>query len=328
MADDAARALLDAEIAPGVADRLLDTAAGNPLALLEIPALLSAGQLAGREPLEDPLRPGTGVERAFAAAVAALPEPARRALLVAAAADTRRLDAIGRGLAEAGLSLADLEPAEAARVAALSGGERHMIRRGMCSAMVPQRGDLVEACVRAGRRDEAQAALARMDAEPATGARLPAAIAARCRGLLAADADFRAAFAAAPAIHAGLPMPFERARTELALGERLRRARQRAEAREPLTAALDAFERLGARPWAERARAELRATGGPAAKPGARVAAEQLTPHELQIALLVAQGMTNREAAAACSSRRRRSSTTSARSIASSTSAAARSWRG
>src|SRR3954453_20066083 len=77
LADDAARALLDAGIAPRVADRLLETAAGNPLARREIPALLSAAQLAGREALEDPLRPGTGVERAFAAAVAALPEPAR-----------------------------------------------------------------------------------------------------------------------------------------------------------------------------------------------------------------------------------------------------------
>ena len=94
-------------------------------------------------------------------------------------------------------------------------------------------------------------------------------------------------------------MPFERARTQLALGERLRRAKQRAEAREPLTAALDEFERLGARPWAERARTELRATGGPAAGRRAPAAADQLTPHELQIAVLVAQGMTNREAAAA-----------------------------
>ena len=94
-------------------------------------------------------------------------------------------------------------------------------------------------------------------------------------------------------------MPFEKARTQLALGERLRRAKQRAEAREPLTAALDAFERLGARPWAERARTELRATGGPAGARRAQAAAEQLTPHELQIAVLVSQGMTNREAAAA-----------------------------
>ncbi len=66
-------------------------------------ACCRAGQLAGREPLEDPLRPGTGVERAFAVAIEALPDATRRALLVAAAASTRRLDAIGRGLSHAGL---------------------------------------------------------------------------------------------------------------------------------------------------------------------------------------------------------------------------------
>src|SRR5207253_7417217 len=55
--------------------------------------------------------------------------------------------------------------------------------------------------------------------------------------------------------------PFERARTELCFGERLRRARRRREARVPLRAALATFERLGAHPWAARARAELRATG-------------------------------------------------------------------
>jgi DNA-binding CsgD family transcriptional regulator len=62
--------------------------------------------------------------------------------------------------------------------------------------------------------------------------------------------------------------------------------------------ALDAFERLGARPWAERARTELRATGQAGGR-RSETAAESLTPHELQIAVLVAQGMTNREAAAA-----------------------------
>jgi DNA-binding NarL/FixJ family response regulator len=108
----------------------------------------------------------------------------------------------------------------------------------------------------------------------------------------------RARFDAALALHEELPMPFERARTQLAYGERLRRARQRAEAREPLKAALEAFERLGARGWAERARTELRATGEQQTR-RAETAAEQLTPHELQIAVLVAQGMTNREAAAA-----------------------------
>ena len=123
-----ARALLDAEIAPGVADRLIATAAGNPLALLEIPGLLSAGQLAGREPLEDPLRPGTDVERAFAARVSALPPDTRRALLVAAAASSRRMDALVR----AGVALETLEPAEAARIVALADGElefRHPLLR-------------------------------------------------------------------------------------------------------------------------------------------------------------------------------------------------------
>ena len=197
------------------------------------------------------------------------------------------------------------------------------------------RPDLIEAYIRAGRREEAEAVLARLEADAAEAARARAgaraaaaggedgarrgaaesrrgacraigvgprwarAAAARCRGLLAPDEDFRGAFEAALALHDGLPMPFERARTLLALGERLRRAKQRAEAREPLTAALDAFERLGARPWAERARTELRATGGQAGGRRAQAAAEQLTPHELQIAVLVAQGMTNREAAAA-----------------------------
>ena len=71
--DDEARALLDQHIAPPVVERLVETAAGNPLALLEIPGLLSPAQLAGREPLEDPLPPGTGVEDAFAAALEVLP---------------------------------------------------------------------------------------------------------------------------------------------------------------------------------------------------------------------------------------------------------------
>ena len=128
LSDDEARALLGSEIASGVADRLIATAAGNPLALQEIPGLLSPGQLAGREPLEDPLRPGTNVERAFAARVSALPVETSRALLVAAAASSRRLD----GLVRAGVSLSALEPAEAARIVVLADGElefRHPLLR-------------------------------------------------------------------------------------------------------------------------------------------------------------------------------------------------------
>jgi DNA-binding CsgD family transcriptional regulator len=169
----------------------------------------------------------------------------------------------------------------------------------MQPSLVQNTPDLIEAYARAGRRDEAAALIDSFEARAAkTGSQWARAVVARCTALIAPDAEFRAGFEAALALHTDLPMPFERARTLLCFGERLRRARQRAEAREPLKEALETFERLGARGWAERARTELRATGEQQTR-RAETAAEQLTPHELQIALLVAQGMTNREAAAA-----------------------------
>jgi DNA-binding NarL/FixJ family response regulator len=91
--------------------------------------------------------------------------------------------------------------------------------------------------------------------------------------------------------------PFERARTELTLGDALRRARRRSEAREPLRAALREFERLGAAPWAERARAELRATGESFSRRDP-TKLETLTPQEYQVARFVAGGGTNRDVAA------------------------------
>ena len=177
--------------------------------------------------------------------------------------------------------------------------QRGADRLQMQPAVVQCTPDLVEAYARAGRRDEALA-LTEVFAGRArkTGSKWAAAAGARLHALLAPDAEVRTAFEAALALHEGLPMPFERARTLLCFGERLRRARQRADAREPLKEALETFERLGARGWAERTRTELRATGEQQAR-RAESAAEQLTPHELQIAVLVAQGMTNREAAAA-----------------------------
>ena len=95
-----------------------------------------------------------------------------------------------------------------------------------------------------------------------------------------------------------MPTPFERARTELAWGERLRRSGRRTEARERLNGALQIFERLGAAPWAERARGELRASGQSVLTPEQRLE-DALTPQELQVAVIVAGGATNREAAAA-----------------------------
>lgn len=91
---------------------------------------------------------------------------------------------------------------------------------------------------------------------------------------------------------------YETARTELAYGSWLRRARRRIDARPRLTAALEGFERLGARPWADQAAQELAATGATVHRRGIDPISE-LTPQERQIAQLLAGGRTTREAAAA-----------------------------
>jgi DNA-binding NarL/FixJ family response regulator len=81
---------------------------------------------------------------------------------------------------------------------------------------------------------------------------------------------------------------------QLLYGERLRRARAMKESRPHLAAALEIFERLGARPWASRAAGELSATGQTQARAD-QPASDSLTPQERQIALLAAAGLTNKE---------------------------------
>jgi DNA-binding CsgD family transcriptional regulator len=98
--------------------------------------------------------------------------------------------------------------------------------------------------------------------------------------------------------HGQTPDAFEKARTQLAYGERLRRARNRVLARAQLREALDVFERLDARPWADRARNELAASGATLRRRDPNTV-DELTPQELQIALLLASGKTTRETAAA-----------------------------
>ena len=71
-----------------VADELIEFAGGNPLALLEAPESLSAAQLAGIEPLPRPMTPGEATIAAFRQRIAELPEPARHALVVVAAAES------------------------------------------------------------------------------------------------------------------------------------------------------------------------------------------------------------------------------------------------
>lgn len=88
--------------------------------------------------------------------------------------------------------------------------------------------------------------------------------------------------------------PFDYARVQLLYGERLRRTRKVTESRAHLRIALETFERLGARPWAQRATGELRATGESRPR-AARQDRDQLTPQEREIALLAASGLTNRQ---------------------------------
>ena len=163
-------------------------------------------------------------------------------------------------------------------------------------------GDLVEALARSGDLAGAEEALAGIEASARdTGLHWALAIAARGRGLLTDEQDYESQFGAALAFH-GDAMPYERARTQLCLGMRRRRSRRRADARAALHEALSYFETAGAVHWAEQARAELRAAGEAtpdrADGAGGSVSLRVLTPQELQVALTVAAGATNKEAAA------------------------------
>lgn len=159
--------------------------------------------------------------------------------------------------------------------------------------------DLAACAVRAGRTDDArvvlQAAVRRLGGD--VSVRLDALL-HRARALLAEPDDAEPHFLTALADPAGDRWPFERARTRLDYAEWLRRRRRVSEARPMLAAALDVFQRLGARPWADRAQAELRAAGVlslPGERPPPCDALAELTPQQRQIVQLAAAGHTNRE---------------------------------
>jgi len=171
--------------------------------------------------------------------------------------------------------------------------------RGIADVDLSPAPELVEAFLRTGRQDDAAAAATGFAARArAKGQPWALARAARCRGLLADAGEFEPCFEEALRFHEQTPDAFETARTRLIYGGRLRRERKRARAREQLRAAAEVFERLGAEPWAEQARAELAATGETARRRDPSTL-DELTPQELQIARLLADGRTTREAAAA-----------------------------
>jgi DNA-binding CsgD family transcriptional regulator len=156
--------------------------------------------------------------------------------------------------------------------------------------------DRIETAIRAGRRDLAEQWLAELRTF-AEGTDMAWAWAAtyHCQAVLGGpetEEDFRRALE----WHGRSARIPARARTQLALGEYLRRQRRRTDAREHLRAALDTFEALGAGFWAERASQELRASGETARR-GNDLVATGLTPSEAQIAALVRQGLSNKEVA-------------------------------
>jgi DNA-binding CsgD family transcriptional regulator len=158
-------------------------------------------------------------------------------------------------------------------------------------------GDAAEAAVALGDLERAGQIADFLDAHAKrTNQPWSIAVGTRVRALLAGARGDRAGALAAAELalqrHERLPMPFERARTLLVKGRLERRARLRARARESFEQALEVFERIGARLWAEVARTELARLGLQ------RTSVADLTEGERRVAELAAQGMTNREVAA------------------------------
>ncbi|MEV5966719.1 AAA family ATPase [Kribbella sp. NPDC051952] len=170
-----------------------------------------------------------------------------------------------------------------------------LLANGLKDADLSPAPELVEVYLRLGRSDDADetareyAVLAEAKGQPWSLAR-----AARARALVdESETDFERALL----WHAETLDVFELARTRLAYGGWLRRKRRRVDARLQLREAVAAFDALGAADWADQAAAELKATGETARR---RVPStvDELTPQERQIAVLLADGQSIREAAA------------------------------
>jgi DNA-binding CsgD family transcriptional regulator len=162
--------------------------------------------------------------------------------------------------------------------------------------------DRTEAAVRAGRADTVRDSVAAAEgAARAYRSAYLGSLVARSRALLS-DAGGDAArteehFMQSVGMGEFSESPFELARTELQFGEWLRRERRPVEARQHLGRALATFDSSGARVLAERAAAELRAAGEAPRRGGTETASSPLTPQEVQVALLAAKGMSNKEIA-------------------------------
>ncbi|GAA0484756.1 LuxR family transcriptional regulator [Paractinoplanes deccanensis] len=154
--------------------------------------------------------------------------------------------------------------------------------------------DVAEAAARSGHRAEARAHAAALNGTDVASISPRLALHVTAATAVAGDSDDL--FDRALATPSADRYPFDLARVQLLYGERLRRNRHAVRARQQLAAAAETFRSLGARPWAARADAELRATGAHRRSPGAT--SIRLTGKEAEIAMLAATGLTNKEIAA------------------------------
>jgi DNA-binding CsgD family transcriptional regulator len=222
-----------------------------------------------------------------------------------------------RASAEQGLAFARAVPIEFAQVAGLGVLGRlelelgdlaaaacylrdlpgRLLAGGLNDPTAPVWADAIEALIAVGELEQARLYLGPYERHSARLASpLALAGAARCRGLLlAAEGDLTAGLRTLEhslAQPGGVP-PLERGRTLLSLGTLRRQAMQKKAAREALDQALAIFEELGARLWADKARAEL------ARISGRRASGDELTETETRVAALAVQGSSNKEIASA-----------------------------
>jgi DNA-binding CsgD family transcriptional regulator len=267
--------------------RVADFGLAAPAAAEAVRLAEETGQLA--------LEPAAWAAQAFLAAlrgeravVDELTESIERFSLQAAATSSLALAQWARGVAAIGAGQHGAAYDHLARLYEAGDPARH--HQIGCHVI----GDFVEAAVRSGHSTHAAAVLgeiepvAVMTPSPVFHGSLRYA-----RALLADDTEAEGRFLEAMA-HKQAVTPFLRARLQLALGEWLRRRRRVADARSPLRAARDSFDVLGVRPWGERAREQLRAAGETSRR-YTPDALEQLTPQELQIVQMAAEGLSNRQ---------------------------------
>jgi DNA-binding CsgD family transcriptional regulator len=154
--------------------------------------------------------------------------------------------------------------------------------------------DLIEAAARSGRVAEAAAHVAAMRAAGVADLSPLQRFIAAASAAMARPGLPEGLFEEALAVPGADQWPFDLARVQLIYGERLRRATAITESRVHLGSAIETFEWLGARPWADRASKELRATGQ--TRPRAREQdRDELTPQELEIAALAATRLSNKQ---------------------------------